>query len=182
MKNYPDVHPVAAEAYALAMINCNYDVEASLVGPVYRVSVFLYPELPSNMDWSEMGKSIIGISGPAAVSYFAGQETKFQYQKKQGKLVIEFPVPIREERFFPRNRRKEFLRDYGVHLVATVLCQELCRHGNMETCHNLQNAYPSPRHGKDIQREQFWSNLKRRWRDLCRGMKPGRKDSLRHYR
>lgn len=90
---------------------------------------------------------------------------KIIYAPYSAVITLSYPIPTREERYFQRGDRERFLKDYSFYLVAQAISRALAGY-NPELQERLRDAYPNPRHPRDIKLQAIKGALKDRWRSL----------------
>ena len=176
-----------AEALKNALIDKSYEITGHLfqMGGKYQVefAIDLLSYAPD--DNPHYQNAFVAINETLSAAQHWGKakvSPKLSYQPYCLKVAVSFPVPIPEERYFDTMARKPFLHNYAIFLIALALAEEFSRQGSFKSCAELRDAFPNPRHPKDLAREQFRQAWAQRVSRALTFIKPKMRDKFRAYR
>lgn len=176
-----------SEAITRALIDQSYKVTGRLYQSEEKyqveVAIDLLPYAPN--DNPHYRDAFIAINEILSAGEHWGKAKvcpKLSHQPYCLKVGVSFPVPIDEERYFEAMARKPFLHKFAVFLITLAVGEELSRHGSYKSCKQLHDAFPNPRHRKDLAREQWRRKWALRVSRVMGFIKPQKRDRFRAYR
>lgn len=161
----------AHSAQALIAREWDYSARDSQLNSNHTVAITLnIPSEPSGIlpsgRYSVAFEALQSIAGNANLwNSTAKVSGTVNYTPYSATIELKFPVPTREERYFPKGDRDRFLYNYSLHLVSQAVCRALVGY-YLELQSQLCVASPSPRHPRDVKLEAIKGSLKERWRSL----------------
>jgi hypothetical protein len=162
--------------------NCGGRLKESGKKPVFEVEMLIWPEPLVSGKWDGIGAATILISNSQKQAKYPIKNACFHYPSQMASLCIEFPVPIPEEKFFSKEKRRRFLTDYGVHLIAMAIAKEARKWDCFDLAAEIEKRFFCPRHEKDLKLEQFKKRLASSIKGLGNRLMSGSPDRYQHYR